>query len=489
MTASLRLNQLARLTAGYSLALFVGPIFTILLTPLYTRLLSPADYAVLDTLTAIGLFVTALAAFGLGPALLVNYYDGDVPYQQGLLGTAALLGLGWSILLGLILAVLAPSIAGAALGGTAQTGLLLLTALNLPFATLAGLFQTSLRAQLAVRQANILALTTIMLTVGLNILLVLVMRLGIWGIQATTMAVTIWQVGLGLAMQRQRGWRLSGASLIQPLIRAGVGALPGGLALWSLASLDRLILPAFSVPLDERGLYAIAGRLASLLAFVVVPFQSAWAPLALVMRDDPHADRFCAQILTGFVAVVLWCGLAVGLLAREILHIFTTAAYLDAAQYVAPLTYIAVANGSTVAVGVGAMLARRTEVAGLATLAGASLNILLNLVLIPPMGAMGAALATALGYAAMPIMIYIWSQRLHPLPFQPGRLVVALFAQLAFLLLGLGLPPDGAAGLGLRLAVIALYPAALLLLGVVRPAEVRALVRAVGSRGRMAVDE
>jgi hypothetical protein len=51
-----RLRQLARLMAGYSLALFVGPIFTILLTPLYTRVLSPADYAVLDTLTALGLF-------------------------------------------------------------------------------------------------------------------------------------------------------------------------------------------------------------------------------------------------------------------------------------------------------------------------------------------------------------------------------------------------------------------------------------------------
>ena len=31
-----------RLTVGYSLASFAGPIFTILLTPIYTRLLSPA---------------------------------------------------------------------------------------------------------------------------------------------------------------------------------------------------------------------------------------------------------------------------------------------------------------------------------------------------------------------------------------------------------------------------------------------------------------
>jgi O-antigen/teichoic acid export membrane protein len=89
------LTQLARLTAGYSLASLVGPIFTVLLTPLYTRVLQPADYAVLDTVTTLGSFAGALASLGLGPAMAVLFYDDGEAHGRSVIAMAMALGLAW----------------------------------------------------------------------------------------------------------------------------------------------------------------------------------------------------------------------------------------------------------------------------------------------------------------------------------------------------------------------------------------------------------
>jgi O-antigen/teichoic acid export membrane protein len=378
--------------------------------------------------------------------------------------------------LGIALWFVAPALAAATLGGSSQAGLIQLSAFNLPMATLAGIIQAALRLRMAVKRANALALGNLLLTVLLNVLFVLFLKMGVWGIQVAISITTLWMVVAGGLMLRHEGWGRPQQFLASPLIQAGLPLLPGVLSLWALAYLDRLLLPSFHVPLDERGLYAIGAKLASMLAILTVPFQSAWGPLALSMRDDPQAERTYAKVLTLFTATSLGLALGLALFAREVLLIFTTPIYAAAAPYVGILAYVAVANGATVAVSVGAALEKRTRIMGLATLVGALLNLGLNLVLIPRYGAWGAAWATAIGYAAMPILIYRWSQQAHRLPYQPGRTLAAIGTQATLLLVGMALPEQGWLSFGVRVLLLAAYPIALLLLRVIEPEELRALV-------------
>src|SRR6476469_1402719 len=102
-----RLTQLTRLTAGYGLAALAGPIFTVLLTPLYTRVLHPSDYAILDTVTTLGILSLTLGMLGLNAAPSVFFYDGDEAHGRRVLTTAAVIALGWSSLIALLLATIA----------------------------------------------------------------------------------------------------------------------------------------------------------------------------------------------------------------------------------------------------------------------------------------------------------------------------------------------------------------------------------------------
>jgi O-antigen/teichoic acid export membrane protein len=454
-----RISQLTRLMAGYSIASLVGPIFTIILTPLYTRVLHPSDYAQLDVLTTLTGLAGSLASLGLGHALAVHFYDGDTTHQGNLLSTASALSLFWSVLVAGLLWLVANPLAERLLGGSHATGLFHLVALAIPLGALGLVMQTGLRLTMNVARANILAISNLLLMVILNVALVLWLRQGIWGIQLTLVLAACWMALAGWWLLRALVWGRLSWPLVHPVIRAGAGALPGVLALWALGYSDRLLLPLYGIDATERGLYAIAAKLASMLAIVIVPFQVAWMPLALSMREDPHAEQTYARVFVLFSSGALGLALLVTLFAPEILLIFTTSAYSGAAPYVAPLMYWTVANGMTICVGIGAGLEKRTEVTGISFLVGAIVNFVLNLVLIPLYGIWGAVWATLAGYAVVPILIYYWSQRIHPIRYQPWRVLAALVLQVVFLLIGLNLPFGGIASIAARLGLIGLYGA------------------------------
>ena len=73
------------------------------------------------------------------------------------------------------------------------------------------------------------------------------------------------------------------------------------------------------------------------------------------------------------------------------------------------------------AIGVGR--ARRTQFNWVVTGAGAVLNVVLNLILIPPYGMMGAAISTAAAYIALFLGMTINTQRVYPVAYQWRRVL------------------------------------------------------------------
>ena len=121
----------------------------------------------------------------------------------------------------------------------------------------------------------------------------------------------------------------------------------------------------------------------------------------------------------------------------------------------------------------------RTEFNFPATIAALVANIALNLALVPPLGIVGAGIALVASYVVVLALMYVFTQRLFPVPYEWGRLarVVAVSAALV----GLGellLPTEGFAGLAPAPRSSALaYPFALLATGFFTRGERRWLAR------------
>jgi O-antigen/teichoic acid export membrane protein len=106
----------------------------------------------------------------------------------------------------------------------------------------------------------------------------------------------------------------------------------------------------------------------------------------------------------------------------------------------------------------------RTEFNFPATIAATVVNVALNLALVPSLGIVGAGLALVASYVVVLVLMYVFTQRLFPVPYEWGRL--ARITLVAAALVGLGellLPTSGVGGLLGRVLLWALYP--LILLG------------------------
>jgi len=212
---------------------------------------------------------------------------------------------------------------------------------------------------------------------------------------------------------------------------------------------------------------------------LLTAFRLAWPAFAYSIEDDAAARRAYAYVLTYLVLVTTWVATALALLSPWIVRWITSKpSYKEASRVVGPLAFSTVAFAGYLVVAIGVGRARRTQFNWVVTGAAAIVNIALNLILIPPYGMMGSAIATIAAYTTMFLGMAWWSQQIYPVAYQWRRVATAAAAGVA--LVAIGKLAGGGLPVALLLALV--YPLALFPLRFYLPSE----RRAIGARLRLA---
>jgi O-antigen/teichoic acid export membrane protein len=259
--------------------------------------------------------------------------------------------------------------------------------------------------------------------------------------------------------------------------RCGMPLVPSQIAIWTLNFSDRFFIAKFKNQ-TEVGHYSIGSRVASAILLLLVAFRTAWPAFAYSIEDDREAKRTYGFVLTYLLFVMCWASTALGLLAPWLVRALTgRAEFHEGARVVALLSFAAAAWGAYTVVVIGIGRARRTQFNWVVTGAAALLNVVLNLILVPLYGMIGAAIAGVTAVSAMFLLMAAHAQRIYPVPYQWRRVALVVAAAAALTAAGklLHVPLAGAVLLTLA------YPLILLPLGFYLPAELRRL-RAVGRR-------
>jgi O-antigen/teichoic acid export membrane protein len=255
--------------------------------------------------------------------------------------------------------------------------------------------------------------------------------------------------------------------------------MPAEVSLYSLQFIDRIIIVR-SIGLAEAGLYALAFKFSQAVQIVVRGFQLAWPPLAYSIQDDDEARRTYAVVLTAFSAVCGFLVVGLWLEARWIVRVLADGRFFDAWEVVGPLALGAALYGVYLAQLVILGRTGKTDRNLPATLAGVVSNVVLNLILVPAYGIVGAGVALIVSYLLVIVLMYAFTQRLVPIPWQWGRLAVIVVAGAALVVGGeLLLPDEGFSGFVLRAALWLTYPVLLWFGGVVTPDERATAIAAI----------
>ena len=467
------LRRLAGTGAAYTAASVISKLIAVALLPLYTRFLTPADYGAAEVMFAAVVAMSIVVRLGVIEALLRFYYQaGEEPREVTRTSFATLF---WtSTAVALVLLPFAGPLSEALLGQP-EADLARIAIGGLWVLTLSEYLLTLFRLDEQARTFFIVTMLSVLLTIPVTVVLVVFLELGAIGLLAGSYGTGL-VIVIGLIIWHRRRLALvPDPGLLRRMLRFGLPTMPAELSLYSLSFIDR-ILVARLLGLAEAGFYALAVKIAQSVNVLVRGFQLAFPPLAYSITDDDEARQAYSVIVTWFAVLMAFVVSAVWLVAPWIVRIFAAPDYFPAQEAVGPVAAGTALYALYMVLLVVLGRTGRTEFNFPATLAGVGVNIALNVILLPKLGILGAGVSLAVSYLVVLVLMYVFTQRLFPVPYEWGRLAKALLSTAAIIALGTALvPDDGFGALAIRLLLIAALPGLMFLLDFFTPEERRYL--------------
>jgi O-antigen/teichoic acid export membrane protein len=450
------LRRLATTGAAYTASSVISKLIAVALLPLYTRYLTPADYGAAEVLITGVIAASIVIRLGIIEALLRFYYQADE--KPGQVVRTAFATLLWTTTIGLVLALPFAGPLSELLLDHSDPSLMRIAIFGLwvftMFEFLTALFRIDERA----KAYFVFTVANVLVTIPVTVWLVVGEGKGasglLWG-QYGTGAVFL--AGLVLA-QRRRLAVLPDRPLLRRMLRWGLPTMPAELSLYSLNFIDRVLIIRL-VGLGDAGLYSLSVKFAQAVNVLVKGFQLAWPPLAYSIQDDDEARRAYAVIVTWFVSVTAFVVAGMWLISRWIVRLLAAPEFFDSYKTIGLVSTGVTLYALYLVLVIILGRTGRTEFNFPATAAGTVVNVVLNLVLLPSMGIVGAGVSLVASYGVVLVLMYVFTQRLFPVPYEWLRLAQAV--GLAAVLVAAGellLPTSGITGLAGRTAFWLAYP-------------------------------
>lgn len=408
-------RRLARASTLYTGALLVSGGISFGLIAVFTRFLSPSDFGVLALLTATQGVLGA--AVGLNPTL---FFTAKFPA----LDRADLRRYGGAALLATLVT--------AALAYVILEGLgLWLEAFQLPHWVLAGL--AVLGVVVAVRGLGLTVLKMrerpvpyaaakvgeSALTGGIGVALVVVLAFD-WrgkylGQLLAGLAVAV-VLGAYLVRTRQIGLQTTRTHL-REYVQFSLPVVPHSLGFWAINAQDRYFVVAMS-GLEAAGIYSVGYTLARILEVANQGVLHAFSPHFYGRLEKGEGKDGIVLMTYGYLVFAVLGFVAFVLVMEYVVPVFVGPQFVDSARFVpwvaAGYTFNAIRNFMT-----GYLyVAERTDVLAGLTVGAAVLNAALNYVLILWVGAVGAAIATAVTFAALGLVTTYLATKLYDMPWR-----------------------------------------------------------------------
>lgn len=442
-----RIRQLASDTAIYGLTTVVSRLLTYFLVPFYTKYFGTGEYGVITLVfIAIGFF-NVLFTFGMESAYLRYGIDRD--RAASLFKTLQITILGVGSVLVLLLWSAAPLVQPvvALEGGYLDPIYLFMLAIlwldalaTVPFAEL-----RLVRRTYAYAGAKLL---NVAINVALNLYLVLSLGMGIVSVLIANVVASGWTL-LHTAWLTRKSYNGSwDGPALRTALSFGLPYIPAGIGYIINEGISRVFLnitPDSTMAAlygsqytsaDITGIFGACYKLSVFMMLLTQMFRMAWQPFFMKYAQAEDAPKTFADVFRYYNFVAAGVFLTVGLFVAEIAAIpipGLRGTVIDSRYWLGlsavPMLLAAYwFQGWYTNFTAGVFIREKTKILPKITLAGATITILANIVLIPKFGMEGAAWASVMSYGSMALMIYRESQKQFPIPYRMASAFLVMAA-------------------------------------------------------------
>jgi O-antigen/teichoic acid export membrane protein len=427
------------LTARYAAAGIARQALSVLLIPIYTRFLGLEDFGILALLTISGTLVIRTIETPLGGALQRFYFRPDYEHRRPVFLFNLVLFAVLNALAVVALYVLAGEAIGKLLFGDARlANAVRLHGLVVAFSattSLAGIFVLLLEKSRIYVVASFL---NVLVTGIVSVALLAVARMGVTAVIVGQAAGLLFQTLLCLPALRGHVRAVVDWNVLREPLRFGYATLISGYSNILIIAGDRYMLRLLRT-VQEVGLYSFGCNIGNIVTLAVgTPLISGVWPTIRRMESEPDAQREFACRVTTFAAVAATAlAVALSVFAPEMIWLLASRPDFAAAASVVPLLAFSQAlQGLAAFTEAGIVLGNRPGHVSAVAFSSAAVNILLNLILIPMLGLVGAGWATLISFVVWNGLNVHYSARFYGLRFDVRRLAHAMLLGGAIATLG-----------------------------------------------------
>ncbi len=269
------------------------------------------------------------------------------------------------------------------------------------------------------------------------ILILLKMGYGLLGVIAATLVVqgSIFLIALVIIIS-QIGFVIPRFTYIKDYLQFSLPLTPTALIRWITESSDRYLVTYF-LGLRSVGVYSAACSIGNLIQLFVSPLQLILLPELSKLFDENKMDEvriYMSHSLRYFLLISIPAVFGLSALAKPLLGILTTEDFLSG-WVVIPIIAFSGLLAGIFQIFVNTMfLVKQTKTTTYINIIAAASNVLINILLIPTIGIVGASLSTLFSYFLMAVLCMHISLKHFKLDFYFHDIAKSILSSIAMYL-------------------------------------------------------
>ena len=262
-------------------------------------------------------------------------------------------------------------------------------------------------------------------TILLNILLIVVFKLGAFGM-ITSMAVAN---GLGavylfirLKMWQYIDFKKKDKKLIKEMYKYSIPLVPNGISWWIVNVSDRTIITAI-LGAAANGIYAVSNKFPTILSSLLGIFNLSWSESAALHINSPDRDEFFSDVCNTMTKLFTCLGVGMIAVMPFVFPLLVNHSYDEAFYYIPILVLGSVFNVVICLYSAVYIAKKMTKQVAMTSIIGAVINLVVNLVLIRYIGLFAAALSTAISYFVMMMYRHFDLKKYMTITYEKGLVI------------------------------------------------------------------
>jgi O-antigen/teichoic acid export membrane protein len=441
------LKKLASQTAIYGLSSVVGRLLNYLLVPLYTRYFLPEEYGVVTELYAYVAFLVIILTYGIETA----FFRFSQKENNRIVYSTSLISLLFSSLLFIILMFVFSENISSSIGYPNNQEYVKWFALIIGLDAISSISFAKLRALNKATRFALIRLVNIFINIGLNLFFIIYCPYAIENnLQSLNFVNSVYSASVGVGYIFIANLFASAITILMLLPeminsvwifernlwkKMMIYASPlliAGLAGMTNETIDRILLkyllPESSNISREIGLYGAFYKLSIIMILFIQTFRFAAEPFYFSQEREHNSRKIYADVMKYFIIVTSFIFLIVTTFYDFFIN-FLGSEYHDERGFLV-VSILLFANfflGIYYNLSIWYKLTEKTRYGAYIAIFGASITIILNILLIPVFGFVGCALATLICYSSMVLLSFYLSNKHFPIPYNYYRILMYFF--------------------------------------------------------------